>query len=305
MKIIEFCPFFNERKIAEMKVKEAGYWVDELHFCEADKTFSYEDKPSNFDMALLGPKVKYHRLNARESFDAPYPDVSYYDVGTCGADNFDEWYWHLLSRNFAYHNEAVQRNACILLRDTVSDDDIVILSDVDEFLDSRMADRVIDLVKRHHVITVRLHFSAFYLNLFCDNNHGARDFSHRLYAMTGRFFRKMPFTSDYLRKKGIAEGLTRTVYCPDEFMGFHHSWLQHERNAYEKQRAFEANVADKAMVRRREFAEECIRDMRLPYLDANLYVSNDKPFLRSVLESDTQGLWIGDAPVSSRVQTRA
>lgn len=292
MKIIEFCPFFNERKIAELKVKEAGYWIDELHFCEATKTFSYEDKPSNFDTALLSPAVKYHRLDAGKSFEPTHPDVSYYNVDTCGAEYFDEWYWHLLSHNFAYFNEAAQRNCCTLLLDVVNDDDIVILSDVDEFLDSRMADQIIEVVKRHQIITVRLHFSVFYLNLFCDKNHGAGDFSYRTYVMTGRYFRKMPFTSDYLRKKGIAEGLAGTVYCPDEFMGFHHSWLQYQSNAFEKQKAFEANVEDKALVRRRDFAEECIRDMRLPYIDANLYISDDKPFLRSVLESDTQGLWI-------------
>jgi hypothetical protein len=295
VRIVEFCPFFNERKIAELKVKEAGYWIDELHFCEANKTFEYEDKASMFDTALLGPKVKYHRLHADELFDPSAPEVSYYDVSTCGANDFDDWYWHLLSHNYAYHNEAVQRNRCTLLNEIVSEDDIVILSDVDEFIDSRFADRIVDLVSRHQIITVRLHFSVFYLNLFCDKSHGAGDFSYRVYAMTGRHFRKMPFTSDYLRKKGIAEGLVRTVHCPDEFMGFHHSWLQYQSNAFDKQRAFQANIKDKALIRR-DFAEQCIRDMRLPYIDANLYVDNDKPFLRSVRESDTDGLWIDGAP---------
>lgn len=295
MRIFEFCPFFNERKIAELKIKEAGYWIDELHFCEANKTFSYNDKPFNFDETLISPRVKYHRLEAKDCFEPASPDVSYYNLASCKAHNFDEWYWNLLSRNFAYFNEAAQRNNCTLLNDVVSDDDIVILSDVDELLDSRMADRIVDTVKRHQIITVRLHFSVFYLNLFCDKSHGANDFSYRLYVMTGRYFRKMPFTADYLRKKGIAEGLVGTVYCPEGFAGFHHSWLQHQSSAFEKLSAFEANVEDKRLIRR-DFAEQCIRDMRLPYIDANLYNSNDKPFLRSILESDTQGLWFGGGP---------
>lgn len=296
MKIFEFSPFFNERKVAELKVKEAGYWVDELHFCEANKTFSYEDKPFNFDKALLSPKVQYHQLEAVGCFDPPNPDVSYYNLATCGAENFDEWYWSLLPNNFAYFNEAVQRNHCTLLNDLVRDDDIVILSDADEFLDSRMADEIIDSVKRNQIITVRLHFSVFYLNLFCDKSHGASDFSYRVYAMTGRCFRKMPFTADYLRKKGIAQGLGGTVHCLEGFGGFHHSWLlQHQSNAFEKLNAFEANIEDKQLVRS-DFAEQCIRDMRLPYIGANLYRSNDKPFLRSILESDTEGLWFGNGP---------
>ncbi|WP_394835270.1 hypothetical protein LVJ94_53110 [Pendulispora rubella] len=295
MKIFEFCPFFNERKIAELKVKEAGYWIDEVHFCEANKTFSYEDKPFNFDRALVGSKVKYHRLQAEEHFEPLRPEASYYHPDTCKAELFDEWYWHLLAHNVGYCNEAVQRNRCSLLKDIVGDDDIVILSDVDEFLDSRLADRIVDTVKRHQVISVRLHFSVFYLNLFCDKSHGANDFSYRTYVMTGRYFRKMPFTADYLRKKGISEGLLQTVHCPEGFMGFHHSWLQHASNAFDKLKAFEANVADKNLIRS-DFAERCIRDMRLPYIDANLYVANDKPFLRSVRESDTQGLWYGEAP---------
>ncbi|GBG40150.1 hypothetical protein [Mycobacterium montefiorense] len=295
MKIFEFCPYFKERKIAELKIKEASYWIDELNFCEAGKTFSYNDKPLNFDTALVSSRVKYHRLNAEECFDPVQPDVSYYNPDTCGTQFFDEWYWHLLSHNYGYFNEAVQRNHCTLLNDIVNDDDIVILSDVDEFLDSRLADRIIDTVKRHQVITVRLHFSVFYLDLFCDKSHGPDDFSYRTYVMTGRYFRKMPFTSDYLRKKGVSGGLARTVHCPEGFMGFHHSWLQHQSHAFEKQKAVQSNIQDKGLIRS-DFAEQCIRDMRLPHLDANLYIANDKPFLRSVLESDTQGFWLGHAP---------
>lgn len=290
MKIFEYSPFFNEREIAELKIKEASHWIDELHLCEANKTFSYQDKPFNFDNALVNDSVKYHRLQAEGCFDPVRPDASYFDLDTCGAEGFDEWYWDLLANNSAYFNEAVQRNQCTLLRDSVGDDDIVILSDVDEILDSRQADRIIDAVKQHQIITVRMHFSVFYLNLFCDKSHGARDFSYRTYVMTGRYFRKMPFSGDYLRKKGIAEALLDSVHCPEDFLGFHHSWLQHQSHAFAKLQAFEANIADKEIVRS-DFADQCIRDLRLPYIDANLYVDDGKPFLRSVLESDTEGLW--------------
>ncbi|ASZ13245.1 hypothetical protein KTO58_08110 [Chitinophaga pendula] len=290
MKIFEYCPFFNEHKIASLKIKEADYWIDELHICEADKNFSYEDKPFQFDPAQVGAKVKYHPIHAGDLFRPALPEQSYYHPDRCTPAQFDQWYWHLLTHNMGYHNEAMQRNYCGVLKDVVGDEDIIILSDLDEFIDSRLADKIIDEVKRHQVITVKLHFSVFYLNLFSDKSHGIDDFSYRTYLMTGKYFRKMPFTGDYLRKKGISGGLQQTVHCTEGFMGFHHSWLQHSTNAFTKLKAFEANVQDKSLIRS-DFAEQCIKDRRLPYIDANLYVDNEKPFLRSVLESETSGLW--------------
>ncbi|WP_160716841.1 hypothetical protein [Chitinophaga solisilvae] len=291
MKIFEYCPFFNEHKIASMKIRETGYWIDELHICEADRNFSYEDKPYLFDTAMLSDKVKYHRIAATDLFRPALPEQSYYHPDNCPPEQFDQWYWHILTHNMGYHNEAMQRNYCHILKDIAGDDDIIILSDLDEFLDSRLADRIIDTVKKHQIITVKLHFSVFYLNLFSDKSHGVDDFSYRTYIMTGKYFRKMPFTGDYLRKKGISGGLLKTVHCTEEFMGFHHSWLQPAANAFTKLKAFEANVKDKALIRS-DFAEQCIRDKRLPYLDASLYIDNEKPFLRCVTESDTQGLWM-------------
>ena len=290
MKILEYCPFFNEHEIAAMKIREAGYWIDELHLCEADKNFSYEDKPYNFDTSTLNDKVKYHKITAGSLFKPALPDQSYYHPDTCSPEQFDQWYWHLLTHNMGYHNEAMQRNTCNILRDVAGEEDIIILSDLDEFLDSRLADRIVDTVKKHQIITVKLHFSVFYLNMFSDKSHGMRNFSYRTYIMTGKYFHKMPFTGDYLRKKGISGGLEQTIHCPDEFMGFHHSWLQPAANAFTKLKAFEANVKDKTLIRS-DFAEQCIRDKRLPYLDAALYIDNEKPFLRSVQESDTEGLW--------------
>lgn len=290
MKVFEFCPFFNEHKIAEMKIKEASYWVDELHICEANKNFSYEDKSYDFNPALLSNRVKYHPIDATNLFKPALAEQAYYNPDTCKPAMFDQWYWHLLNNNMGYRNEAMQRNYCTVLKDIAGDDDIVILSDLDEFLDSRLADQLITEVKKHQVITVKLHFSVFYLNLFSEKSHGVRDFSYRTYLMTGKYFRNMPFTGDYLRKKGISEGLLHTVHCTEDFMGFHHSWLQHATNAFTKLKAFEANVKDKSLISS-DFAEKCIRDKRLPYIDAELYVDNDKPFLRSVRESDTAGLW--------------
>lgn len=169
MKIYEFCPFFNENRIADIKIKENSGWIDELHVIEANKTFSYLDKPRNFNPDYVGPKVIYHPFHADQLFREPEKHSLYFDVDSCGADNFDRWYWRLLSHNSAFHNEACQRNKSIsILQDKVEDDDVIILADFDEIIDNRMADRIVSEVKKHQVITIKMHYSVFFLNLFAN-----------------------------------------------------------------------------------------------------------------------------------------
>lgn len=296
MKIFEYSPYFNEKKALEIKLREGAKWIDELHFCEADRTFSHDAKELHFerDARPFGEqagRVRHHVLSTEGLFRPPTVAQLYYDP-TKGREGFDRWYWALLAGNGAYHNEAMQRNHAVpILRDAVSDDDIVILSDLDEILDSRLADRIVEETRRHQIITVKLHYSAFYLNLFVARNHGVPNFSYRLYVMTGRYFRTMPVTSDYLRKRGIEGGFLNEIHCLDEPAGFHHSWLEHERTAFPKLQAFAANVQDRSVVDP-GFAVKCLSNRRLHYLDTELRVDNDKRFLRSLQEMDTTGLWI-------------
>lgn len=279
MKIYEYCPFFNENRVAEIKLRENARWIDELHVMEANKTYSYADKPWNFDPANVGSKVVYHTLHADPVFRQPERHALYFNRETCQAANFDRWYWRLLSYNSAFYNEAYQRSRCSeVLREQIEDDDVIILADFDEIIDSRMADRIVSEVKRRQIITIKMHYSVFYLNLFCRSNHGAPHWSYRVFAMTGRFFRSMPFSGDYLRKKGIAEGLYHDIYCLEEPAGFHHSWLDYQQTALPKLQAFAANVKDTSIVNE-SYIQQCLEHKKLYYLDTELYVDNDKPFL--------------------------
>ncbi len=279
MKIYEYCPFFNENRVAEIKLRENARWIDELHVMEANKTYSFADKPWNFDPENVGSKVVYHTLHADPVFRQPERHALYFNRETCQAANFDRWYWRLLSYNSAFYNEAYQRSRCSeILREQIEDDDVIILADFDEIIDSRMADRIVSEVKRRQIITIKMHYSVFYLNLFCRSNHGAPHWSYRVFAMTGRFFRSMPFSGDYLRKKGIAEGLYHDIYCLEEPAGFHHSWLDYQQTALPKLQAFAANVKDKSIVNE-SYIQQCLEHKKLYYLDTELYVDNDKPFL--------------------------
>jgi hypothetical protein len=300
MTVFEYSPFFNENRVFEIKLREAAQWIDEVHVCEADRTFSHAAKPKNFlptyerahDSQSLAAKVRYHAVESEGLFRVPSQNELYYDPEVAQSQNFDRWYWELLRGNAAYHNEAAQRNqALAALRAHVTDADIVILSDVDEVLDSRHAQRILDETRKRGIITAKLHYSAFYLNLFAGSNHGMPHFSYRLYVMTGQFLRTMPFTPDYLRKKGIEGGFRTEIHCPEEHLGFHHSWLEPETHAFMKLKAFESNVEDKSMITA-DYVTKCLSDRKLHYLGAPLYVDNDKPFLRATEGMRTTDLWL-------------
>jgi hypothetical protein len=300
VKVHEFSPFFNEVRVLEIKLREAAGWIDRVHLCEADHTFSNAPKPWNYPAAdlerrapELGAFVDYAPLATAGLFRDPPARQIYYDPRRHRREGFDSWYWELLRGNAAYHNEAVQRNwPTRQVVQEVGDDDIVILSDVDEILDSRHAERIIDATRKHGIITVKLYFSVFYLNLFSASNHGVPDFAYRLYVMTVRHFRTLPFTPDYLRKRGIEGGWLDVIPCLPEPMGFHHSWLEHRKNAFPKLKAFEANVGDRSIIDP-AYAERCLADRRLHYLDADLFVDDTKPFLRALKAMETADLWLG------------
>lgn len=46
--------------------------------------------------------------------------------------------------------------------------------------------------------------------------------------MTGEVYKKINITIDILRKAGERKKLIGIIHCPNEIMGFHHSWLGDE-----------------------------------------------------------------------------
>jgi len=274
MRIIECSPFFNENLLAKIKIEEGTNWIDEIHIAESDKTFRYGSKPFTF-AHLDEPIVRYHRIEGASAFIKPKWGLSRKP-------------WFIKYKSSPWQNEAIQRNfACNQLE--YSDSDIIILSDIDEIIDSRYADRIVHEAKKHGIVTVKLHFSFFFFNLFSRNWPGAPDYSYRVFIMTGKHFRNMVVTSDQLRKAGEAGKLINEVYCPEEFQGFHHSWLGNEEVIAQKLRAYahDAEDHDKGLFNgstvNMDYLRECIAQKRSIFgPEHELYVDNDKNFLRSV-----------------------
>ena len=119
----------------------------------------------------------------------------------------------------SWYNEAIQRNKSSDYGNIIADDDIVILSDIDEIIDSQYAEEIINEVKKRGVITIKMHFSLFYFNLFSVNWGGPEQYSYRTFIMTGEYFKNMKCSSDYLRKQGEGKLLLDKIFCPDTVMG--------------------------------------------------------------------------------------
>ena len=230
MKVYEYSLYYNERDVAEIKARESQCWVDELHICEANRTFRGASKPYEFDLSF--PHIRYHMLNGNA---------------------FREPYYFKLSRRFpfirkastAWLNEAIQRNYVTQVIDPLADD-IVVLSDIDEIIDSRYVEKLLAMARDQDIVTVRLHFTMFYLNLFSTNwdkvwNYTPEDYSYRVFVMTGRYFqamKKKKLTSNTLRRRGEGGKLTRRITCMDTISGFHHSWLGGGRQVLTKLKAY-------------------------------------------------------------------
>lgn len=52
---------------------------------------------------------------------------------------------------------------------SANDEDIVILSDVDEMILNEYFEEIIEIAKQKEIMTIKLHFTLFYFNLYSTN----------------------------------------------------------------------------------------------------------------------------------------
>lgn len=280
--IYEVSPFFEENLIAQLKIEESSSWVDRIVIVEANRTYKGEPKDYCFAAADY-PRVDYRQMAADREFTTQS--------------------WHIKrrfpfvgKRSFPWVNEGRQRDF-VLREIDLEDDDIVITSDIDEILDARSADRIIDQTLRHQIVTVGLYVNVYYFNAFDFNAIGPPEFSYRVFAMTGRFLRNMQHGFDKLRKLGESGSLVTSVYRIPGYSGFHLSWIGDHRFVESKMKAYAHEPS--------HFQGEIYRDDGTVSVDAimasmhqlhhpmspdqSLTVRNDIPLLASV-QKHRQGL---------------
>jgi hypothetical protein len=229
MNIYEFSPFNNEYLIFDIKLNENKNWVKETHIVEFNKTFQNTKKSFNLDGFSYDGLV-YHKVDAKNLFiDDSFLEkikrkLRYFSgIGTV---DFGDGY---VAGNF-WLNDAIQRNypQKIIKNINLKDDDILIFSDVDEIIYSEEKDKIIEYVKKYGIITVKLTFTSYFMNLKVKNWGGPPEYSYRVFIMTGERYKALNITLDMLRKAGERGRLMGLVYCPDEILGVHHSWLGDE-----------------------------------------------------------------------------
>ena len=128
--------------IAGIKLEESSSWIDRHVIVEANRTFKGGAKEYCFDYSGH-PRVDYRKMPADREFTTKT--------------------WHptrrfpfLAKRSFSWVNDGLQRD--FVLRDLdVDSADIINFTDLDEILDSRQADRIVEETRRHGVVTVGLY----------------------------------------------------------------------------------------------------------------------------------------------------
>lgn len=221
------CPFYNENLVANVNISEASKWVDEIHITECNKSFKYGDHEYCFHLNEPNEKVYYHQLDGNKYYLKPRMRKNKFIPPHILLKPVSRWMKHFCYGT-AWYNEGASRNHS-LWNANYSDDDILILSDVDEIIDSRCADEIISEVKKHGIITVKIYFTQYYFNLFCRQWSGPDGYSYRIFAVRGDVMRKQYYNdSDFLRKQGESSKLLDSIRCLDGYKGFHHSWLGDE-----------------------------------------------------------------------------
>ena len=223
MLIHEFSSFYNENLIADLKVTENSSWVDFFHFSESDRDFRFN--PKDFNYSGNSSQVLHYQINGKKEFHHDHYRLTK-SIKLVRKVRTDPWENDKRQRNFAIDKFHPK------------DDDILIFSDIDEIIDSRKYVELLEATKSRGIITIKLHYTLYYFNLFSKNWAGPPDYSYRVFLMTGNYYNSNNVNSDELRKAGERGDLMNSIYCYPEHGGFHHSWLGNEKEALKKIQAY-------------------------------------------------------------------
>lgn len=168
--IYQFSPFYNENLILNISSNEAAQYGGQIYVTESNLTFQYKEKRFNFNCKK--ENVHYQTFDAKKEFIP----VNLLGKIKLVPYRFSNNRWEKTTLPYpTWYNEAVQRNnSCDVKGLDIKDDDIVILCDVDEILDSRKAKKVFELVKEKKIVTGYLYFTWYFFNLFSQNWGGGR-----------------------------------------------------------------------------------------------------------------------------------
>ena len=213
--------------MATIKVSENASWIDTFHITESNRTFRFA--PKEYHLRETSEQVVHHRVDGEKHFSHDRYRLS-------------RTLWPIRKvKTDAWENDKIQREFAIK-KIIPKNEDILIFSDVDEVINSKYSNDLIDLVSKHGIITIPLHYTLYFFNLFSENWYGPPNYTYRVFLMSGDYYNnKLDCGIDELRKRGERGDLIGKIFCFSEFAGFHHSWLGDEQSALQKMLAYPHN----------------------------------------------------------------
>lgn len=205
--IIDTFMFFNELDLLEIRLNELDSYVDKFVICESKKTHSGLTKPLHyFENQDKFKKFKNKIIHLVCDFNSPNP----------------------------WKNEFDQRNFISESFSNLKDEDIILLSDVDEIPN---LEKIKDYTFQHNKIynlIQKLHF--YYLNVICDNIawEGSQAFTYKTYKDSGNALSEIRRNNN----RGFDSKLCAIDKLKIDSSGWHFSYLGGYEKVKEKMISF-------------------------------------------------------------------
>lgn len=144
--------FFNEIDLLEIRLNEHAKFVDKFIVTEANKTHSGIEKPFLYEQ---------HKEKFKEFEDKIIYLKLYYNDNNLPPTNLHHGH-DLTCRREDFQREYAKQ---FLLNNNTKDDDIIIMSDLDEILNSKNIQELLPLLKQHSILRCLQKTSIYKLNI--------------------------------------------------------------------------------------------------------------------------------------------
>lgn len=155
MRVLDCFTFFDEIDVLKMRLELHYDHVDRFYICEADRTFRGRPKPYNFQDS----QHAFRRWQNKICYIKHSPKVKENDL------EHKDTTFNLISQSWQI--EHSQRNALSFCLSEANDEDVAIISDVDEFVDPAFFQMIKESIHARSFDIARLNMRNHYYFMNC------------------------------------------------------------------------------------------------------------------------------------------